>query len=641
MAAGKSSGVDRRFGGYPSPYFDIASTYVPPSVKELFKWARYFYYSNSIISPIIYKVSEYPITDLIYEEDTIKGSRSTKKTRDIYKKLLEDSMRLKRQLIEIGLDYNTYGNSFVSIFYPFRRYLTCAGCKKKENIKKANFKVEFEQKKMIFKGVCRDCKKDTVFSVRDVKVKNRGEVRIVRWNPFDIEIEHNDITGESVYYYRIPSKLKKSILSGKRHIIETTPKVFLDAARQGRDVKLDNDNFFHFKRPHIADRDLAWGMPLILPVIKDAYYAQILRKGQEAIALDHIVPLRILFPQASGDSSPYNHVNLGSWKNRLEEEIDKWRQDPNYVTIMPQPVGIENFGGDAQALRITPELEMTAQRIAGGMGVPLELLSGGMSWSGSSVSLRVLENSFLVYRALLKEFLDTFLLPRLKRYFGLPDCHVKMADFKMADDVQKKQLITNLKQLGDISSTTLLKELGFEFDEEIQRMIKEVDMKHELNEKMQESVTDIQGRGQVTNARYGSEAQIEAERTLQMFQREAIESDAFYEPPVSDPNMMMDGGQVPPQGQEQIPVPPGESSELQEGVPDEQQPAVVAAKVYANQLLAMQPQQREAYMVKLEEKMPQMMKLIKRMMSEIESTTAIDMTPLPEAKAPRRANSPI
>ena len=77
-----------------------------------------------------------------------------------------------------------------------------------------------------------------------------------------------------------------------------------------------------------------------VPVIKIAYYLQVLRKGQEAIALDHVVPLRILFPQSNADTSPYVSVDLSTWRKKVEYEIRMWRQDPNRVSIMPVPVGI-------------------------------------------------------------------------------------------------------------------------------------------------------------------------------------------------------------------------------------------------------------------------------------------------------------
>ena len=128
-------------------------------------------------------------------------------------------------------------------------------------------------------------------------------------------------------------------------------------------------------------------------------------------------------------------------------------------------------------------------------------------------------------------------------------------------------------------------------------------------------------------------------------QREAIETDPFYEPPPPmDPNMIgpdgapMQPGQDPAQ-QGQAMGPPEQPQG--DGVPDEQQPVMVAAKVYAQQVIGMQPDQREEFLMKMDEKMPQMAKLVRQMITQIETTTAVDMRPLPEKSAPLRENSPI
>ena len=76
--------------------------------------------------------------------------------------------------------------------------------------------------------------------------------------------------------------------------------------REQKGVIFSKDNFFHMRRPTLATQDRGWGTPLLLPVLKDTFYLQIMKKAQEAILLEHIVPLRVLFPQAgSGSSDPY------------------------------------------------------------------------------------------------------------------------------------------------------------------------------------------------------------------------------------------------------------------------------------------------------------------------------------------------
>jgi hypothetical protein len=39
-------GDARNKSRYPSPFFDISQQYIPPTIKELFKWV-YFYSTNN------------------------------------------------------------------------------------------------------------------------------------------------------------------------------------------------------------------------------------------------------------------------------------------------------------------------------------------------------------------------------------------------------------------------------------------------------------------------------------------------------------------------------------------------------------------------------------------------------------------
>ena len=135
---------------------------------------------------------------------------------------------------------------------------------------------------------------------------------------------------------------------------------------------------------------------MILPVLKDTYYLTILRKANEAIAVERAVPLNVIFPQgASGTSDVYSTVNLSSWKNKIQQEIMRWRLDNNYVPVLPLPIGHQSIGGDGKALLLTQEYRVWIEIITAGMGVPQEFLMGGLSFSGSNVSLRMLENQFL------------------------------------------------------------------------------------------------------------------------------------------------------------------------------------------------------------------------------------------------------
>ena len=289
--SGESLGAIR----YPSPFFDIAQTYLPSSFKSMLRWCRYYFLTNPLINAVCYKMAEYPVTDLVFDGDSDHDNNR-------WDRFFKETLHYKKFEIEVGLDYNTYGNAFVSIHFPFKKHLVCKSCKCAAPI--SHQKYVFREYKFV--GACRRCSHHGEFDVRDYYMRSPREIRLIRWNPEYISIQHNEATGESRYYYVVPPTLANDVRMAKRHIIEHIPQVFIEALRKNKALLFSKQNIYHMQRPTIAQKDRGWGMPMILPVLKDTFYLQVLRKAQEAIAIEHIVPLRILFPQAaSGSTDPY------------------------------------------------------------------------------------------------------------------------------------------------------------------------------------------------------------------------------------------------------------------------------------------------------------------------------------------------
>ena len=73
------------------------------------------------------KVSKYPITDLIFEDDQ-------ESVRALWEKILGDILRIKEKSVEFNLNYHVYGNSWISVHFPFIRFLICS-CGYRQDIK--------------------------------------------------------------------------------------------------------------------------------------------------------------------------------------------------------------------------------------------------------------------------------------------------------------------------------------------------------------------------------------------------------------------------------------------------------------------------------------------------------------------------
>ena len=486
-------------GGYPHQWFDISSTYMPPSVKELFRWCQYLYSSHSEIAPIINKKCSYVITGYNYDTDK-------EKPKQLWKEVLEKTIRIRELEYKMLLDYAVYGNAYASIMYPFERYLECRACKHKQVAKKS----EWEYAEFQFVAKCSKCEVKGIMDPEDKVIRNRARVKVIRWNPQYIDIRYNPLTDASEYIYKIPKWMRQRIENKKLNkvLVDGTPLEFLKAIKDRKNIKFDDSNIYHFKNPSVSAEDDAYGMPPLLPVFKDAWLFQTYKRAQEAIALEHVLPLTLLIPQpANNGVSPHMSTDLGEWSRKMMDIVGRWRRDQNSIYTVPFPVSVENVRGDAKSLNVFDELNMIRQQIAGGLDVPQEFIYGGLNWSGSSISLRVLENLFLSMIEQLNSFLQDFLVPKLQMFLSLPAVKITHKDFKMADDAQQKQIALNLRQTNTVSDRTTLEELGFDPEQERRRKAEEAVDRDAAVIKQMMVQAEAQGRALQTQTEYQIAAQ--------------------------------------------------------------------------------------------------------------------------------------
>jgi len=629
---GRMQGSISQGVNYPSPFFDVAHTYLPTTVKQLFKYCRYYFMTNPLVNATVFKLSEYPVTDIIIDHENPKVKRR-------WMEYYHDHLRFRAFQVEAGLDYFCYGNGLNSVSFPFQKYLTCVTCKWTERADKTRRFWTFTNSE--FRLQCPRCGQNGPALAHDHYYRNASGIRLLRWNVEDVEIQYNDITGESTYYYTIPGGLRNDILIGKKDVVQSTPQIFIQAMKQRKGVIFSKDNIFHLKRPTLAQQDRGWGTPLILPVLKDTFYLQIMKKAQEAVLLEHIVPLRVIFPQAaSGSSDPFTTINLVDWRDQVAAEIARWRYDNNYIPIMPLPLGQQSIGGDGKALLLFNEMQALSEHIIMGMGVPREFLMGGLSYAGTNVSMRMLENSFLSYVGR-HRLMARWVMKMVAHFMGWPEANVRFKPFKMADDLQRKAYLFQLNQGGKVSDQTLLADADLEQEEEDEIMIRETDKRLEATKKQQLAMAEVQGEQQVIMMKQQAKAQeamMEAQQGPQ----------APGEPGGPEGAGAMLAG--PPPG---APGPEGAMAEMQSPLNagqelSPQQPGAQGgvdlgqmAQSYAEQMMQLPPDQQQMALEAIAAQSPELAQMVQQILQQMgagqqQQGAGVDQRPLPEQRPARR-----
>ena len=322
-------------------------------------------------------------------------------------------------------------------------------------------------------------------------------------------------------------------------------------------------------------------------------------------------------------------------------------------------------GGNGRALLLTPEIEQVQNEILAGMNVPREFIFGGVSYSGASIAIKILENNFITYRLFLDDFINNFLIKGMakarhdwvseKDNVHLITAH--MQDMKMQDDVQQKQLIINLNQAGKISNEYMWKMLGMD----AQKMRTQLEQEAIANIQLENKLNAERIRAQIEQQYLQQQIQMEMQQKYpqlfqqmqqQQMQQAGVDPSQQQTQPQQAEQAPADQQQTQPQQAEQAPADqqaaPSQAANVanaQQMEAQNAQPANLSAQFepriqnMALQMLNMTDGERLQMYAQMpkedQEKVYQLIQMYQAQTGE-NPDNSVDMRPMPEQRPPRR-----
>lgn len=397
---------------------------------------------------------------------------------------------------------NCYGNAFVSVFFPFDRFLICPKCKTTYHIETLHYK--FEKSTGDFKCHCPKCDEERVMRREDRRSVDTTRVKIIRWSPKDIRLRVHPISGKIEYYLKLDSTYVSRLLDGEPFYLNDTPWDIVDACLKSDKSKKEylfkfkDDSIYHMRCSTLAGLPVkGWAIPPILPNFKLAYYVQLLRRYDEAIALDFIIPFRILFPS---NTSPQGQdalstINMSSFIGHMQNMINSKRKNLTDIAVVPFSVGYQAMGGEARTLAPKDNIALAVDELLNSLGFPAELYKGTLSIQAFPVALRLFEKQ---WNSLVDGFNDfaAWLCKRLSRHFMWGEVDCTLRSVTLADDVERKAMSLQAAAGQDISKQTAYRPLGIDYAEEQKRVVEEQEMIQKLQqEAMERQQAQQQGAG--------------------------------------------------------------------------------------------------------------------------------------------------
>jgi hypothetical protein len=490
---GRGVQSDERF---PDPFCDIASLSMPESIQTALRWSEYIMNANGPYRQAIDRVVSYFITDVeIYDIDDNQTGREEKEK---FRTFLEDTISIKNVLHTIGMDYMTYGNSFTSLLVPFRRYLSCRKCGLEMPLDKIynSDQCAFQWQNFEFHATCPKCKQRGAWHHIDRRSGDAESVHVKRWSPHEIDILWDPYTGECSYVWKIPADYRGLIKDGHLHHLERASWEVIQAIKNEQNLMFDKGVIYHLREEPLAGmRNRGWGISRILTNFRQAWYLQILQRYNEAIALDYVIPFRVITPAPRGgdgqSSDPVHTINLSSFSARVNSMLRARRTDPARWNVLPFPVNYQALGGDATQLAPKDLIDQALDTLLKCIGMPVELFNGTLSFQSAPAALRLFEANWSHLPHNMNLFL-AYLISGISRTMSWEPVGARLMRVTHADDLNRQMAKLQLMQGQQISKTTGLKSVGVDYQEEVKQMLEEEKIYAEEQQRMQEEMEQAQ-----------------------------------------------------------------------------------------------------------------------------------------------------
>jgi hypothetical protein len=485
-------------GRWPDPFCDIASLSMPDTIQDALRWCEYILMANGPYREAISLVVSYFITDVTIDSvsaGTDQEARIGREEKQKYLDFLNDTLGIKSVLQTAAMDFLCYGNSMTSLLIPFRRYLSCPGCGTELPLKKIYNTPEFgfSWSGYQFNANCPWCSYQGAWKHIDRRSVDPNQIKVKRWSPHDMEILWDPHTHDRAYIWKIPDDYRNQIRKGHLFHLERASWEIVQAVKNNQALLFDPDVIYHMTEESFAGvNGRGWGISRVLTNFRQAWYCQVLQRYNEAIALDYVIPFRVITPQPRAGqggeiNDPVLSINMGSFTGRVQNMLKQRRRDPARWNILPFPIEYQALGGDATQLAPKDLMDQGLQTLLSSIGVPLEMFNASMTTQSAPAALRLFEAKWAHLVHHLNRFLSK-LVDKIAQVMSWEPVNCRLQRVTHADDLNRQMAKLQLMMGGQISRTTGLHAMGVEFGEEERLKLEEERITAEATQDMQKEM---------------------------------------------------------------------------------------------------------------------------------------------------------
>jgi hypothetical protein len=413
-SAGMGDVSSSSYGNFYSPQLSTDFLEKPQNLRERRSWYRHFYNANEFVGAAVDLHSTLPLSKVRLEKPKCANSDMAEYVYDFFVDMCDD-MKLFKTLMEISHEYTLLGNCFIfsEDHNPYD-----LGAKDDES-------TTDKVKELKDAGKIKSDKLFNEFKIIDKDPNYMGWRKLIILPPDQVRIKKVPLSDDSLIEFIPDPETKKNILQSKNGLYPgdyfqteknpyappSIPEKLAEQLEENGTIPLDTDPYsgshvFHLARKKSQYETL--GVSILERCINTLLLQDKLRQAQTSIASRHMTPIRIVWGEDLSEPDVDN----------LREQVDLALVDPDFSIITNYQVNWEEMGSNGRLLELSGEYEHMENALFAGLGVTRELLTGEGTYSGSRVTLEIMNTQYLLYRELLQEYVENYLFKPVAKKKG-------------------------------------------------------------------------------------------------------------------------------------------------------------------------------------------------------------------------------
>jgi hypothetical protein len=599
---------------FPDPYADAASEYMPLNVHDALLWAEHIFFRQGMYSAALERIVSYFLTEI----DIVTNDREEKTK---YLDYLNDELEVPKFLKVATIDLLCYGMSFNSVMTNIHRSLRCKSSKcgfeaPYERFRRSE-KIKATWRNFSFQGTCPQCGTKGFWEVEDREGPSDESVFLKRWSPHEIRIDQSYWSKKCRYFWKVPERVKREIRNGDWMALSDTDWAAVDCVKENRDLEFKKGVIFHQREEMPAGVDLGgWTLARSIYNFRELWHTQVLRRQNEAVALDYILPFRLFSPAArsgelAGTMDPIASLSSNNTLAQFQEMLKRRRVDPAAFNFSPFPVEYQAVGMEVDHMVPKDLLEYAQGNLLDAINCPVEFYKASLSVQAAPVAIRLFESMWRVLVSEMNRLLQHIVDVVAKKRQWEPVV-AKLKKVTLADDINKHMAMLQLMATGQISRIQGLDAVNVDFFEDAQNKIDEAEFEAKLQQESQERFEQDELMSQLAPTGGGIQQALGGAAPGASPEQAAAGGNAAASALGGGggaPGAMPAGGGGAMPAQPAMPVPSYSNIEDIDQV----------AQQEASQLMGMQAAQRRARLARIEQVDPTLHKLVTSYMEDIRS----------------------